>query len=1000
MKNYKITKEDIFQKTEGGLDIIRYYVPEIDECLRTKKKFKLHEEETPSSSIKKMSDGNYVVADFGDGGRWMNGIALVQDKEKVEYGEAIRIIAERHGIGSSEEIKSMYEAQVSTKDADPDQADGTWIFNPIEEIPENHLRIIFSDKTIAYIEHQYRDVTDKGERKEKVLSHLRKIMLEQHWHGLESYTIIKKRKAITFTASEFYPIFRIEEQPAEGKTFSKIYQPKSKDKSRRFFYHGDFDAQFLHGLKQVKKAYQEYIDEHGEDEDEDKEKGKVVKLPEIFFCTGGSDAMNLKAIGYHVVYPSSEHFKLSKDQLFNLFMMADSVMTCPDLDATGQMQNHRLCLTPTSDLFLDIRTVELPEYLKKHRDQYGRPCKDVRDYLKYYRATDFRNLVKIARMYRFWDYHLAVDRNGKEKIRYGRKLYEYKISMERVLNFLIKVGFGRLKNQMEAMEFVQVEGNQVRKVNIIDIKSYLLNFLRSRFMPEDLINIIHRPQIISSSSFDSLPLLEPDFKDYDEVSQYMFFQNISWKISAKGIEEFANDKVDKMVWEHRILPRKVKLLPPMFNISLTEEGLYDLQVFDDRDMFFRFLMQGSRVHWRKELETNLEGLSEEEKEKYRLENKFTVFGPNLTPEERQDQIHHLCNKIYLFGYMMHRFKNDSRPWVPYPMDDTPNHENDDSNGRSGKSLFVKALGTVKNLLILDGKDENLFKDNHVFEEVTIDTDMILVDDATKDFPMKRTFSLTTGDLKMNPKGTKRVTIPFDLAPKLSITTNFAPDDDSSSAKARIFFTGFSNYYHFDAEKKTFNETRQPIDDFGKQMFKGDYTEEEWNLSMNFMAQCCQLYLSWPHEAIKAPMANITDRTMVNLLGLNFLGWAEVFFSEESGRMDCFIPLQYALDDYISESGVKTLKAHGFGIKMRQFARLKGYEFNPKSELNKDGRLTRNINEFRYDTRERRWINTGRKKTQTMIYLRSDMSTINNRVYDPSTESIEAPQPDEAKPLPF
>lgn len=282
MKNYKITKDDLFQKTEGGLDIIRYYVPEIDECLRTKKKFKLHEEETPSSSIKKMSDGNYVVADFGDGGRWMNGIALVQDKEKVEYGEAIRIIAERHGIGSSEEIKSMYEAQVSTKDADPDQADGTWIFNPIEEISENHLRIIFSDKTIAYIEHQYRDVTDKGERKEKVLSHLRKIMLEQHWHGLESYTIIKKRKAITFTASEFYPIFRIEEQPSEGKTFSKLYQPKSKDKSKRFFYHGDFDAQFLHGLKQVKRAYQEYIDEHGEDEDENKEKGKVVKLPRYF----------------------------------------------------------------------------------------------------------------------------------------------------------------------------------------------------------------------------------------------------------------------------------------------------------------------------------------------------------------------------------------------------------------------------------------------------------------------------------------------------------------------------------------------------------------------------------------------------------------------------------------------------------------------------------------------------------------------------------------------
>src|SRR5690606_11955027 len=255
-----------------------------------------------------------------------------------------------------------------------------------------------------------------------------------------------------------YPIFRIEEATEAGKRFSKIYQPKSKDKSKRFFYHGNFDSQFLHGYQQVKRAYEELL--------ANKEEGDPAepKLEQIIYCTGGSDALNLRALGYHVVYPSSEHFKLSVDQLINLFRKADSVMTCPDLDHTGQMQNHRLCMTASSDMYLDIRTIELPLELQNRKDQYKRPCKDLRDFLKYYKASDLANLVKVAKMYRFWDAHQSYDRSGNPKMRYGRPVYEYKISIERVLNFLVKSGFGRRKVSDEVIEFIQIQGNLVRQI--------------------------------------------------------------------------------------------------------------------------------------------------------------------------------------------------------------------------------------------------------------------------------------------------------------------------------------------------------------------------------------------------------------------------------------------------------------------------------------------------------------------------------------------------------
>ncbi len=984
MKQYKITKEEIFQLTNGGLDVFRHYISDIDDYVRTGKHFvdPSREETTPSSKIKKLSDGNYVVNDFGDDGKWMNAIAYTQKRERCEFGEAIRIISERHNIGSAEEIRSMYEAEVSSVEAKPDQPDGEWYFLHAQDISENHLKILFSEKVWSYIE--YKHITrPPAERMEAVIKEFKAILLEQHWHFLESYTIIKDRKAITFKATEFYPIIRIEEEASEDKRFSKIYQPKSKDKGKRFFYHGKFDAQFLHGFSQAKKAYEKLLETSPDDSSEDGAKKEKPKLDEIIYCTGGSDALNFRALGYHVVYPSSEHFKLTKKQVFSLFAMAKSVLTCPDLDSTGQMQNHRLCLSNQHKIFLDIRTIELPRELQTRRDQYGRPCKDLRDYLKYYTSSDLRNLVRVAKMYRFWDEMPAYDRTGNVKIKNGEPMNRYELSVERILNFLEKSGFGRRKINEETIEFIQIDGNLVRQVKPEDIKSFLLNFLRSRFVNEDLLNVVHKSTAISAGSFESLPLLNPDFRDYDAWTQYMFFQNITWKITAGGIEEIANTKVGKMVWEAKILQRKVRKLDDMFTISQDENKRFEIQILNQDSMFFRFLIQTSRVYWRKELEENLEAMEPEAAEKYLSENKFNIHGPNLSAEERDEQVQHLINKMYAFGYMLHRYKAKSRPWIVYGMDDTPQKENG-SFGGTGKSIFFEGTRMTKNLLLFDGKNVKLFEDNHVFEQVTTNTDIMYVDDADRNFPMERVFSMATADLTINPKGKTRTSLLFSESPKMGITTNFAPDNLQPSTVRRLLFFGTSNYYHVD-RSGMFRENRQPIDDFGKEFWSAEYTDEEWNNDLNFMAQCCRLYLSWP-TWIEAPMDNIMDRALTNNMGFQFLAWAEVFFSKDSQKLDCYVPSQYALEDYVAEAKIKSITTNGFNQKMKMYAQYKKMIFNPKEVQNNEGRVIRTWNALRFDNREKKWIKDDRKKTQSMIYLQSETENINDIIFDP-TESL-------------
>src|SRR5690606_32940096 len=104
-------------------------------------------------------------------------------------------------------------------------------------------------------------------------------------------------------------------------------------------------------------------------------------------------------------------------------------------------------------------------------------------------------------------------------------------------------------------------------------------------------------------------------------------------------------EVDRMAWASKILPHKVQLKERMFTVSRDESGRYDIAVHDDSCLFFRFLMQTSRVHWQKELEDNLADLSADEQEAYKQRNKFTVKGENLTSDERYDQVLHLVNKM-------------------------------------------------------------------------------------------------------------------------------------------------------------------------------------------------------------------------------------------------------------------------------------------------------------------------------------------------------------------
>nr|WP_294897787.1 hypothetical protein [uncultured Pedobacter sp.] len=981
MAHYRISKEEILERTSGGLDIIVKYYPQAEECAGKNKKFSIREEKTPSCAIKQTPDGNWIVADFGDDGKWRNGIMVCMKEEGLDFGGAIMHLAGFFGIGDAQAVQSVHEPLFTVTDALPDQKEGEKNIDDVfEEIPEEYLQILFSEKVISNIEYDFRHTADEDQRKELVNKRLRSICLKYHFFALKSYTIIKKRKAIKIEATETYPIFLIHE-----KNFQKIYQPKAANKGHRFMYLGKMDPNFLHGHDQAKQFYNE-INKEGSTEKakavadpEGGEEVKLKKIQEIIYCTGGSDALNIAALGYQVIWPSSEYYKLGPGTVKNILSIAYNFLTCPDLDVTGQKQNHRLCMDDRDEVFLEIKTIVLPEELKKKRDFRRNPCKDVRDYLRFYTRKSFNHLVSSALPYRFWDMEKSYNKDGSVRMKYGRPVYEYKPNNVRMYNFLMRNGFYRYRIDKDAEYFyIHIEDNRVKKVEPIDIKNYINKFLAQRHQSEDLRNAFHRSAQLSENSLSALDEINIDFNDYTKTEQFFFFENATWKVSKDGIETYKPGDVDRCVWEDEVLTHKAdKLKEEPFIVTKNElTGEYDIEIKNDSCLFLRYLINASRNHWRQELEASLEDLTQAEQEKYRLENKFNIAGPNLTDEQRQEQKLHLINKLYSLGYLLHRYKQPSRSWCVFAMD---NKISDDglSHGGSGKSIAYKAVKRMMKTVTFDGRNQKLFDDNHVFETVNKHTDLLLFDDADKNFQFNRLFAIITGVLVTNPKGKTRTEIQEDDIAKSVVTSNFTPLEISPTVLRRLLFTVFSDYYH-NENNGEYNESRDPVTDFGKNLFK-DFDEKEWSLFYNTMACACKLYLNF--EKIEPPMQNVMTRNLQNAIGINFLAWAQVYFAEESGRRDAYVIRSVAFEDFLRETKV-TMRINGFTSRIKHFARLMGLQLDPPEICNKDGRLVKTINEFNWNNRERQWIRLPSKKTSEMIYLRTPDQPITNTVIDP------------------
>ena len=924
-----IDKQKLYDATNDGLMILEiHYGQSVVEAARTGQKFKRRpDERTPSASVRKYQRSKsagmvWKVTDFGDEGVAKDPIQIHMEETGMKFADAVKDLAARFGI-KDEQGFSTCKPDIRKKPAEAEQEDGKTYWDIDQNFSEAECKVMGPKVTPEHL---------------KALN----------WYRVNWICSVKNREAVYKYPNSRYPIFMREcWHLLDGKptAFYKIYEPMNQDKGFRFQYQpkGAKPQRYTNGLHELRQAYKAYNEkaekEFYQDPDNENKTFKGEKFEEAVICSGERDALCVKSLGYFPVWFNSETYQVSQEEMKEIYKYVKRIYNIPDIDSTGRQKGTELALR-----YIDVHTVWLPESLRLSTDWRGNPCKDFRDWCERHGAGKeaFRKRLTLATPAKFWTTYYS---EKSEK-------YKYSVDISCLYEFLRLNGFHTLKDEnAKEVQFIRITGNIVRIVTARDIRAFVVNWCEETGQQRELRNLVLSTPTLNQTSLEALKETDPDFTNFTPHSQFFYFPKFSIEVKAGEYvkREYRNHIPDRYVWEENVIDHDIKILPDMFEIThpdgdFSSEG-FDIDVKDRSSNYFKYLINSSRIFWRKELEENTSWMEPADREAYLKRNAFRIDGELLTAEEIQEQKQCLINKIFTIGFLMHRFKEESRAWAPFVMDNIIG-DSEQCNGRSGKSFMFRALSHFTKWLKLSGRNPKFFDNPFCFEMINKHQTFVVIDDCDKYLPFRQFYDNITSDITINAKNVRSYNLNYMETPKFVFTTNYVPRDFDPSSVDRMLFVVFSDYYHGLTDESDYRERRSIRDDIGKDLFSAAYTEAEWEADINFVMQCVKFYLSVSRDPVKIlpKLNNIIFRRHIQEMGDNFLEWAEGYFAEDGENLNKELVRQDVFEEYKRYSGQGKITMQKFTNKLKSFCYTQDYIdcLNPEEMCNSSGRLQKRV----------------------------------------------------------
>lgn len=593
-----ITVEKLYAATHGGLDIILYYYPQAQEVVGTKNKFRARPSEKTASACLRLSGDVWKVVDFGDDGHAMSPIDICMKEENItHFYEAVLHLARIFNV-QDELNRSINKPRIEKRRANADEKEGTKVFSFLNSIPDAHLKVL-GPKV-------------KREHAEAL-----------NWHEAEYIGYVKDGEVTLKYSTDDYPILMRECRTEDNKVFYKIYEPLNPEKQWRFSYtpEGVKPKNFINDLRELQELFGKL---NAQADDEEDAPAREQKIDEVIICSGERDALCCRSMGYQPIWFNSETYQVTEEDINLLFRYAKVIYNIPDIDSTGVKKGTELALR-----HIDVYTIWLPEWLSTFRDNRGKPRKDLRDWQEMRRdINDFRDLLKMALPAKFWT-ETVNEKSGKKEIT---------ISAVRLYYFLQLNGFRTLRDINAAnTRYIQVTNNVVKQIKAKDVRRFVREWSEERCLNENVRNLIVNSMKFSETSLENLKEVELDFSNFTHNTQLFFFPNNNVEVTPKEIivHQRGDTAFNHYVWEENVLKHNFKPLPDMFKLTCLdkENNRYDIDVLDCKSSpIFGYVINTSRLHWRKEMEERFEDNPEEAKA-YAEKHRFCINGEGLTEDE-------------------------------------------------------------------------------------------------------------------------------------------------------------------------------------------------------------------------------------------------------------------------------------------------------------------------------------------------------------------------------
>lgn len=418
---------------------------------------------------------------------------------------------------------------------------------------------------------------------------------------------------------------------------------------------------------------------------------------------------------------------------------------------------------------------------------------------------------------------------------------EVKINFLRLVELLKKLGFRRYDKDGEFF-IVKVTDNVVKECSteeVIDaFENYILDFPGEE-LPEGVTKDLLRNKIYGSISTyfskNIMGRLRPEkpiiFNEHTREKAFFFYRNGYVEVTSQGVELKPYSTLNNCIWENQMIERDFKPLPG--------HKYNDLSFVQ----FVRNVSNGWKKH-------PLSGRENDKSDPARFEAFQTIV-----------------------GYLLHAFFDTDLKAVIFT--DSRIDEEGEANGRSGKTLLLKALGYVLNrefkksttYVELNGKDlksDSQFK----YQELGLDTRLLHLNDVKRNFKFEELFNDVTEGIKRERKNEA----PSIVWTKIAISTNRTIKIKGASAKGRSIEVELSEYY---------DENWTPRREFGEWFFS-DWTPDQWAQFDAFLMDCVKAYFR--KGLIRPETINLEERKKIEETSPEFVQWMEdqdKFFSDGS-----------------------------------------------------------------------------------------------------------------------